>query len=380
MRDTNKLVVVIFVLLFTVATLAEDRWQDRKEAVESAEYSEKGYTLKQAMAQYGVPGLSIAVIKGYKVDWYQNYGYANAGEKREVTRDTIFSVGSISKPVAATLTMILVQQEGLELSLPINSYLKSWKLPPSEEGYQDLVTIERLLSHTAGINNHGFLDYYLGDDIPSILDSLNGTGMAKNAAVAIIQKPGEGVLYSGGGYLILQLALEEYYQESINSLADRFLFKPLQMRNSSFRQLNEEGFPEDYAQPHAIMANPFPKKGPISVEKTAAGMWTTAEDLALLLIAIQKSYNGIDESVLQNKTTEKMMTVVAGDYSLGWRHDEIGGHPVFKHSGRNQGAGGYCFASYQDGWGVVILANSMNLSQIVKEVAPRIVKVYGWAE
>jgi len=74
------------------------------------------------------PGLSVAVIDGYQIAWTKAYGHDRVGRKRRrLTTNTLFQAGSISKPVAATGMLALVQAGKLSLDEDVNVKLKSWK-------------------------------------------------------------------------------------------------------------------------------------------------------------------------------------------------------------------------------------------------------------
>ena len=84
------------------------------------------------MAHYGVPGVSIALVKGYKVAWVRSYGLADRQAGVPVTADTLFQAGSISKPVAAFSALQMVEAGRLSLDTDVNTTLKTWKLPGNE--------------------------------------------------------------------------------------------------------------------------------------------------------------------------------------------------------------------------------------------------------
>ena len=67
-------------------------------------------SLQQLMELYKIPGFSIAVIDNYRIAWAKAYGVTDAGSKTPVTTKTLFQAGSISKPVAATGALLLVEQ------------------------------------------------------------------------------------------------------------------------------------------------------------------------------------------------------------------------------------------------------------------------------
>lgn len=112
--------------------------------------------IEKLMKLYNVPGLSVAVIDGYKIAWAESYGVTEPGGNEPVTRKTLFQAGSISKPVAAAGMLLLVQQGKLFLDEDVNLKLKSWKVPENEFTKEQKVTLRRLASHSAGLTVHGF--------------------------------------------------------------------------------------------------------------------------------------------------------------------------------------------------------------------------------
>ena len=111
-------------------------------------------TIEERMAHYGVPGVSIAVIKDFKIEWLKAYGVMDRDTKEPVTTTTLFQAGSISKPVSAYAALKLVEQNKISLDSNINDYLKSWKLPDNDFTKNKKVTLKHLLSHSAGTTVH----------------------------------------------------------------------------------------------------------------------------------------------------------------------------------------------------------------------------------
>jgi CubicO group peptidase (beta-lactamase class C family) len=85
-----------------------------------------GWNLLARTQFHRVPGLSIAVVHNYQVEWARTYGWADTTARTPVTVGILFSAGSISKLVAAGAALKLVEQGRLSLDAPINTWLKSW--------------------------------------------------------------------------------------------------------------------------------------------------------------------------------------------------------------------------------------------------------------
>ena len=150
------LLTFIFYGLFSAyTTLAQPpkRLADRIAAVENSLIPYvpvaglKGWTIQDRMRLYKVPGVSVAVIRNYQLDWVRAYGLADTTARQPVTTETLFSAGSISKLVAAVAALKLVEQGKLTLDAPINSFLTSWQLGENDRTRQTPVTLRLLLSH-----------------------------------------------------------------------------------------------------------------------------------------------------------------------------------------------------------------------------------------
>ncbi len=160
--------------------------------------------------------------------------YASIGEP--VGPDTLFQVASLSKWITAWAVMTLVEAGRVDLDTPVSQYLSRWTLPESQFD-NDGVTVRRLLSHTAGLTDGlGFAGYAPGIALPSLEEALRhpNASPGHNGAIEVGFEPGSAWQYSGGGYLILQLLVEEVTGESFEDYLRRAVFDPLGMARSSF--------------------------------------------------------------------------------------------------------------------------------------------------
>jgi CubicO group peptidase (beta-lactamase class C family) len=152
-----------------------------------------------------------------------------------IDRETLFALASLSKWVSAYSVMQLVQAGKVELDAPVSRYLKRWQLPKSEFDL-DGVTVRRLLSHTAGLTDGlGFGDYGADEVIPTLEDSLRQPRTSSGTAtIAVGRAPGSTWQYSGGGYLILQLMVEEVSGMSFAAWTQQAVFDPIGMHRASY--------------------------------------------------------------------------------------------------------------------------------------------------
>jgi len=118
------------------------------EGAQSGAGEDAALTVAEVMAKYHVPGVSVAVIKDFRVHWVKAYGVADVVTGGRVDANTLFQAASISKPVAAMAVLRAVQDSRFSLDDDINSIVKSWKLPTGDFTRDRPVTPRTLLSHT----------------------------------------------------------------------------------------------------------------------------------------------------------------------------------------------------------------------------------------
>ncbi|MDP6375768.1 MAG: serine hydrolase domain-containing protein [Pseudomonadales bacterium] len=159
-----------------------------------------------------------------------------AREQNQVDAHTLFATASFSKWITGLAVMTLVEAQRINLDAPVADYLTRWHLPDSEFD-NSKVTVRRLLSHTAGLTDRlGFGDYKAEEQLPILVESLHNPRASRDADVEISVglEPGSEYLYSGGGYLILQLIVEEVTGSQYADYARQTILRPLGMNRSTF--------------------------------------------------------------------------------------------------------------------------------------------------
>lgn len=193
-------------------------------------------SLAARMRLYDVPGISVAVIHRGRIDWVRGWGVRDTASCAPVTPDTAFQAASISKVATAIVTLRMVEQHKLALDSDINLSLRGWHLPGDARLAPHGVTLRQLLSHTAGLGVHGFAGYLPGAPLPTTVQILAGVAPANNMAVRSVLPTGAQFQYSGGGYVLTQLALQDVTSVSFAELAQREFLGHLHMTRSTFAQ------------------------------------------------------------------------------------------------------------------------------------------------
>ena len=337
-----------------------------------------GWTIEERMERWKVEGVSVAVIQDFEIAWAKAYGLADRETGQLATTETLFQAGSISKPVAATSALRLVEQGRLDLDAPINDALESWQLPDNELTARAPVTLRRLLSHSAGTTVHGFPGYAVGEAVPTVVQVLDGEPPTNTAPVRVDLEPGTQYRYSGGGITIAQLAMTDVADRDFPALLRGLVLEPAGMTHSTYQQPLPPARLRDAAAGYGGTGDGVPGKRHTYPEMAAAGLWTTASDLARFAIAIQNSVRGEEAGVLEQETAREMLTAGLGDAGLGFFIVERDGAVYFEHGGADRGFQAYLIAHRDDGYGAAVMANSDNGNAIAMEILRAIAAEYGW--
>jgi CubicO group peptidase (beta-lactamase class C family) len=341
-------------------------------------FADSNKSIKERMEFYNVHGLSIAVIKNYKMIWAKGYGFADTSDSRPVTVETLFQAASISKSLNALGLLKLVNRKKIDLEKDINIYLRSWKFPyDTAKTHNKPITLMHLLSHSGGLNVHGFPGYTWSDQLPSDADILDGKKPAKTSAVRSEFEPGIKFKYSGGGTVITKQLITDITGESYDEYMRTEVLEPLGMARSFFTQPPPPGAFPNLATAYHLSGSPVAGKFLIYPEQAPDGLWTTPSDLAKFIIEVQLSLVGKSNKLLSRELTRTMLKPHIENAGLGVFIEGKENQKYFTHSGINEGFRCLFYGSFEGGNGVVIMVNSGNRS-IILEVLDSVAKVYNW--
>lgn len=233
-------------------------------------------------------------------------------------------------------------------------------------------------AHTAGTNAHGYRGYAAGKPVPTLRQVLDGTPPANSEAVVSETAPGKSVSYSGGGYEVVQQLMEDRTGLNFDDLMQKTVLIPAGMTHSRFKQPLVRRPSEAVAQPHDAAGQQVPG-GPFTYpELAAAGLWTTAEDLARFVIAVQNAASGLKGALLTPTTARTMLMSGLGNRGLGFELQASPTSKSFSHGGANEGFRNYLFAYLPNGDGAVVMTNATQGDKVGRDLVRSIAHEYGW--
>lgn len=226
-----------------------------------------------------IQGAAIGLIVGGKLVYARGFGYTDHAGTIPATPDTVFVAASLSKPIASWVALRLAAQRRLRLDQPVADSVAPWPLAPSAFDYRQ-ITARRLLSHTAGTTLGGYQGWLDYKELPTLEQSLAGQTNGRGA-VELFAPAGSKFQYSGGGYTLLQLAIERSTRRKYQDLARSLVFKPLGMKHSSVAMT--PAVLAGAAQGHGDDGSPVPMR--YYVEQAPSTLSTTVNDFARWMIA-----------------------------------------------------------------------------------------------
>ena len=327
-----------------------------------------------------MPGVTVAVIRDFEVHWAKGYGIADVETGATVDVETMFQAASISKPVTAMAVLRAVQDGLFTLDDDINDILMSWTLDGGEFTADRPVTPRSLTSHTSGLGDgFGFPGYDPSVELPTLVQIFEGNDLSNVGPLFMERVPMTFEEYSGGGVTLMQQALIDARGRPFTDIMHDNVLQPIGMTRSSFEQPISPANHRNAARGHDGDGESRGSKWHVYPEQAAAGLWTTATDLAKFAIEVQKSAVGKSNRVLNRTTVHEMLSPVGvGNYAVGFSVAKRGQGWYFSHGGGNWGFRCTLIAHKVKGYGLVIMTNADGGGAVMGEISRRIQAVYEW--
>jgi CubicO group peptidase (beta-lactamase class C family) len=321
--------------------------------------------VKQAVEEWGVPGLAIAVIKDGEVYFEDSHGLLTEGRPDLITAETKFAIGSITKSMVATLIATLVEEGKLDWDDRVTKYLPNFTLE-NKYAAQEL-RIRDLLSHRSGIDEHAG-DLLFLFNRPEVVGQK--VGQFPIEARFRSQFRYQNITYQVAGEVIKQVTGRSWQEE-----IQQRVFSPLEMENT-FANPKSLAFVPNVATPHVkrgktVELVPWEKEvdfGP------AGGICSTLADMEIWMKFLLSPAKGSMVPRISEKSFTPLFTpqiFIANDpttrylypetkfmtYGLGWYVYDYQGKKVIEHSGNIPGMSAKVLIIPEERLGVVVLCN-----------------------
>ncbi len=314
-----------------------------------------------------IPGCAIAVVYKGQVVHLKAYGVKTLGSQEKIDIDTVFQLGSVSKPVAATLASILENKGYFRIEDPVSYHLPQFALKSKQHRHS--LKIKHLLSHSTGVPRAGFNNLIEAHaPYPKILKALQNTPVRTTV--------GKRYDYHNAMYGVISDITESATQLSFNEALRKNLLIPLNMTKTT-STLNGLMRSPNKATPHIKNGNGslIPvhnySKGYYAVAP-AGGINSTIRDMSIFL----KAQMGGAPEVLNHRAIMRIQTpqvatnnvlspyegpasiIKNAHYALGWRTVAFAHHKLVFHGGWVKGFTNFIAFMPDQEIGIVVLHNS----------------------
>jgi CubicO group peptidase (beta-lactamase class C family) len=317
------------------------------------------------MEKAGVTGLSVAILNGGRIVYARQFGWKDKDSGTRLNDSTVFAAGSLGKPVFAYLVLVLAGEGLLDLDQPLQHYLP--RPLPAYPGYADLVTDPRYQAITARM----------------VLSHTTGLPNWRTGPLTIGFTPGSRFSYSGEGFQLLQMVVEQIAHSDLETLARDKVFIPFGMAHTSY--LWQPASAADVASPHNEFGWASEPDRP-SLPEAAGSLMTTADDYARFvdgLLALEGPKRKIVDEMLTPAVRIASPAMIGGgdsaagrpdtaihlSWGLGWGLFDTPDGPAFFHTGHKSGAQNYVVVYRKTGIGIVMFSNSDNFESVAPQIA-----------
>ena len=317
----------IFLLLFSQALLANEP----KNANDYESFADGVF--KTLMAEKHIAGATFSMIKNGEILIKKGYGFANIDQGIKVNPETtLFRIGSTSKLFVWIGVMQMVEQGKLDLDRDINDYLTAFKIP---EKFDKPITLRSLMTHTPGFEYKLYQLFVVDENLMKPLEEVLKDQLPKR-----VRPPFQQASYSNHGAGIAQYLVELASGMPFVDYAERYIFDPLGMQNTTIRQPLPARLAPDMSIGYAYKDGKFIEKPFEFIPLQSAGSAsTTASDMARFMTALLNNTCLDGQCLLDSATFAKMIEPAfyhaegVNPALLGFMDVSANGRRMFGHGG-----------------------------------------------
>ncbi|WP_052504434.1 serine hydrolase domain-containing protein [Rossellomorea aquimaris] len=320
--------------------------------------------MNESMEKYGIPGASLAIIQNGELMFQESWGEQRKGTP--VTKDTLFTIGSISKPLTSLAIMRLVDDKMIELDQEIDRYLPAFHY--DRNGFDKKITIRHLLTHTSGISSYDGLDVadrnLRGENAINVaVQNLNN--------VHLNYEPGEVHQYSAANYLLLGRIIENVTNQTFSEFMDDEIFSEIGMSRtvSDFESAKELGYQPGY---QSWFGKPVKSRGIFDDSGAPYGyMVSTTGDMSKFIKILLDGDKILSKDSFNTYTSPHYHRKEDMYYGLGWRISTEVDNSYYFHGGETPDSRAELFINPQQDYGFILLTNKNNFSEVLSTVRMR---------
>lgn len=308
--------------------------------------------IQDAAKKLNTPGMSIVIIENGNTT-IKTIGYADKKNKMTVTSKTKFELASCSKSFTALAALKLENMGRVNLNDSVSKYLP-WFYVKYKGKNQD-ITLNQLLHHTSGIPTDTIFKIPISSSNSALKDTVKSI-----SGIELRNKPGEVFEYATINFDIIGAVIEEVTKVSYEEFMEKEIFMPLGLLNTSVGKLNEDplmakGYKISFFKPRLYEAPTYRGNNP------AGYIISNAEDMERWLkIQLGLINTPLNKLIEKTHTPDRSATPNSSNlssYALGWFVYQDGEGKI-SHSGLNPNYTSYIAFRPEEGFGVVVLANS----------------------
>jgi CubicO group peptidase (beta-lactamase class C family) len=294
------------------------------------ELSKNIHQIFESYAHYNRFIGSVLISKNDQVIYRKSFGYANIDRHKKNTKNSIFSIASVTKPLTAVGIMKLVEEGKLTLETPIKKYFPNF-IPE----YSKKITIRHLLNHSSGMQaNIGRIDDAGNGFMPGKNNITLEQLLEKFKDTKLNFEPGKGYEYNNFGYTLLAYIIEKVSKKTYANYMEQAVFKPANMKKTSvedFKSINKRALPHTGLgmNKFIILNNEINFSG----VKGAGDINSTTGDLYNFMSALETGVLLKPETVTKLYNDTQDMGYNNSKYGLGWRIEHKEGEKWINHTG-----------------------------------------------
>jgi CubicO group peptidase (beta-lactamase class C family)/D-alanyl-D-alanine dipeptidase len=323
--------------------------------------------IEEEVAAKQLPALSIALVDDQRIIWSHGFSYADPLTKAPATADTLYRVGSVSKPFTTLLLMMLVEMGLIDLDVPVQRYLPEFN--PKNPFKKD-ITLRQMVSHRSGLVRESPVGNYFDDSGPTLAETVKSIN-----TTALVYAPETTTSYSNAALATVGYVLERTRKEPFTKLIQSKLLEPLGMRSSSFT-------PGAALRKRVARAAMWTYHGREFAAPTwdlgmapAGNLYSSANDLGEFLKFLFARGRGPHGRLLKKETLESMWKIqfakpdAKTGFGLSFFVSEFEGRRRVGHGGAVYGFSTELAALPDDKLGVVVISSKDVSNAVTRHIA-----------